>query len=323
MSYTFTEHTASAGQVTYPFRFAGRDKGYLRASDIMVEKLQGSDWHEMTGWQLSGTNQITFTQAPAEGTKMRIRRVAEKEYPYAEFDRGVTLDMKSLNNSFVHVLEVTQELLDGFYPEGYFVKQHVSWGGNRITNLGDGIDPKDAVNKSQLDALDKKHTDWNKTQDEQIDGIIRSFVSGISHRSAPWTYLAVGGEDKVKPPFFFQSALVWRDGVYQDEQAGAFEIRDNTIFLAKPLLRKGERVSVLLGSRVAVPDKGGIHQLEFDVKAGHVELNLGMKASEIEVYLDGLLQSIGAYELVDDRKVVFDEPLPDCTVMVHVRADAE
>ena len=82
-------------------------------------------------------------------------------------------------------------------------------------------------------------------------------------------------------------------------------------------------MSVLLGSRVAVPDKGGIHQLEFDVVAGHVELNLGMKASEVEVCLDGLLQSIGAYELVDDRKVVFDEPLPDCTVMVHVRADAE
>lgn len=324
MGYTFTEHTANGTQVTYPFRFAGRDKGYLRASDVRVDTLQGDTWTKVTsGWQLTGTNQITFDVAPAAGLKIRIRREVPKENPYAEFDRGVTLDMKSLNGSFIHNLEATQELLDGFYPEGYYIKQNVSWGGNKITDLADGTAPNDAVNKGQLDAIDKKHTDWNKTQDEQIDGIIRSFVSNVSHRSAPWTYSAVGGEDKVKPPFFFQAALVWRDGVYQDEQAGAFEVRDNTIFLAKPLLRKGERVSVLLGSRIAVPDKGEVLQIEFTSVAGYTEVNLGMRVSEVSVFLDGLMQSLGSYEFVDGDKLVFSEPLPDCTVLVQVKLGTE
>ncbi len=324
MGYTFTEHTANGTQVTYPFRFAGRDKGYLRASDVRVDTLQGDTWTKVTsGWQLTGTNQITFDVAPAEGLKIRIRREVPKENPYAEFDRGVTLDMKSLNGSFIHNLEATQELLDGFYPEGYYVKQNVSWGGNKITDLASGTIPNDAVNKGQLDSVDKKHTEWNKTQDEQLYGILHSFISNVSHRSAPWSYSAAGGEDKVKPPFFFKSALVWRDGVYQDEQAGAFEIRDNTIFLAKPLLRKGERVSVILGSRIAAPDKDNVLQLEFPVVAGSTEINLGMKVSAVSVFLNGLLQSLGTYELVGDNKLVFGAPLPDCTVIVQVKLYTE
>lgn len=180
MSFTFTEATATGTQTTFPFSFAGRDKGYIRAADIIVEQLINGLWTVIGGWSLSGTNQITFLTPPVAGTKLRIRRVVDKEQPYAEFSRGVALDMNSLNNSFIHILEVTQELLDGFYPDGYFIKQSINLGGNRLINMGDGVDPMDGVNKSQLDAVDNKHTDWNNKQDTQIAALIAGAATGLN-----------------------------------------------------------------------------------------------------------------------------------------------
>lgn len=180
MSFTFTEHTANGTQVTFPFSFAGRDKGYIKASDILVEQVINGDWTTVTNWSLSGTNQVTFLSAPQAGVKLRIRRVVDKDQPYAEFSRGVALDMSSLNNSFIHILEITQELLDGFYSDGYFIKQNVNYGGNKITNLGDGENPMDGVNKRQLDAVDTKHTNWNNKQDTQIAAIIAGIETGTN-----------------------------------------------------------------------------------------------------------------------------------------------
>lgn len=317
MSYTFTEHIANGTHVTYPFSFAGRDKGYLRASDVIVESLQGNTWIEVTsGWQLTGTHQITFDVAPVEGLKFRIRREVQKEYPYAEFDRGVTLDMKSLNGSFIHILEITQELLDGFYPEGYFIKQNVSWGGNKITDLADGTNPGDAVNKGQLDAIDKKHTDWNAKQDIEIAGLKAGMTSGIAHKTVPWYMIAQGGEISVKPPYEFQDALVFLNGVLQHQIVGAYSISNNTITFAEPLVA-GTEVYVLIGSRVATSEPNIQLELNFDLVEGQQVVQIGSAFKYIEVYLDGLLQPKLAYQ-VDGDIVTFSERVPECRMTAKI-----
>lgn len=316
MSYTFTEHTANGTQTTFPFRFAGRDKGYLRASDILVEVRNDGVWNTVSGWTLTGTNQITFNVPPAANTKLRIRRVVEKEEPYAEFDRGVTLDMKSLNNSFIHLLEVSQELLDGFYPDGYFVKQDVSWGGHKITDLADGTNPGDAVNKGQLDAIDKKHTDWNAKQDIEIAGLKAGMTSGIAHRTVPWYTIAQGGEISVKPPYEFQDALVFLNGVLQHQIVGAYSISDNTITFAEPLV-VGTEVYVLVGSRVATSEPNIQLELNFDLVEGQQVVKIGSAFKYIEVYLDGLLQPKLAYQ-VDGDTVTFSEGVPECRMTAKI-----
>lgn len=333
MSYTFTERTADGSQTTFSFSFAGADKGYIRASDIYVEIWGGKTWQSATGWQLSGTNQITFNVPPSSGTVVRIRRIVGKDQPYANFDRNVILDMKSLNNSFIQQLELTQEMLDGFLPDSFYFKQDINAGWHNIYHLLPGTEGHHAVNKaqfdtatnnlqSQIDANDTKQTAWNQRQDEQIVGIIKSFNSNISHRTAPWTYEAAGGETKVSPPFFFNSALVWRDGVFQDELAGAFEVVNNEILLAQPALRKGERVSVLIGSRLAAPDVGSVHRMTFNIKEGATMVNLGMTVGAVEVSLDGLLQDEDAYTLgTDYRTLTFTEPLPECRMLVKAVFD--
>lgn len=316
MSYTFTEHTANGTQTTFPFRFAGRDKGYLRASDILVEVRNDGVWNTVSGWTLTGTNQITFNVPPAANTKLRIRRVVEKEEPYAEFDRGVTLDMKSLNNSFIHLLEVSQELLDGFYPDGYFVKQDVSWGGHKITDLADGTNPGDAVNKGQLDAIDKKHTDWNAKQDIEIAGLKAGMTSGIAHRTVPWYTIAQGGEISVKPPYEFQDALVFLNGVLQHQIVGAYSISNNTITFAEPLVA-GTEVYVLVGSRVATSEPNIQLELNFDLVEGQQVVKIGSAFKYIEVYLDGLLQPKLAYQ-VDGDIVTFSEGVPECRMTAKI-----
>lgn len=316
MSYTFTEHTANGSQTTFPFRFAGRDKGYLKAADIIVEVKGEAGWSTVNGWTLTGTNQITFNVPLAEGTRLRIRRVVEKEEPYAEFDRGVTLDMKSLNNSFIHLLEVSQEILDGFYPEGYFVKQDVSWGGHKITDLADGTNPGDAVNKWQLDAIDKKHTDWNAKQDIEIAGLKAGMTSGIAHRTVPWYTIAQGGEISVKPPYEFQDALVFLNGVLQHQIVGAYSISNNTISFAEPLVA-GTEVYVLVGSRVATSEPNIQLELNFDLVEGQQVVKIGSAFKYIEVYLDGLLQPKLTYR-VDGDTVTFSEGVPECRMTAKI-----
>lgn len=312
MSYTYTEVTGDGSTTTFSFRFAGYDKGYIRASDIHVEWLDGSNWVEATGWVLSGTNQITFNVAPASGRKMRIRRIVDKDNPYAVFDRNVVLDMKSLNNNFIQQLEIIQELLDGFLPDGYFMKNHLNMGVNRITNLGAGVEATDAVNKGQLDSLDKKHTDWNKAQDLEIAGLKKGMTSGVSHRTIPWYMVASGGEQIIRPPYEFEDAMVFINGVFQHELAGAVSVGHDVISLSEPL-QAGDELYVLIGSRLTPPTAGDTTLMHQQVSEGTQSIDIVTAFKRLDVYLDGLHQPDDAYE-VHGSTVTFSEPLPECTV---------
>lgn len=309
MSYTFTEHIGNGNQTTFTFSFSGSDKGYLKATDIVVELMEGKTWKVVTNWQLSGTHQITFSTPPDDKVRIRIRRVVDKTNTYANFDRNVVLDMKSLNNSFIHLLSINQEILDGFYPEGYFIKQNVDWGGNRITNLGDALEAGDAVNKGQLDALDKKHTDWNKQQDVVIEGIKSGMTSDVAHRTIPWIYTAAGGETKIVAPYVFEDALVFINGVLQYQLAGAIQIKDSIVSLAEPLLG-GDEVLMLIGSRIAAEEKG-LAEVIIPVSEGQTKVDIGTAFLRISVFLDGLRQPSKVYS-IQNNAIVFDEPLPEC-----------
>lgn len=316
MSFTFTEHTANGTQVTFPFSFAGRDKGYIKASDIVVEQLFNAVWTPIANWSLSGTNQVTLLSAPAAGVKLRIRRVVDKEQPYAEFQRGVALDMNSLNNSFIHILEITQEILDGFFPDGYFIKQNVNYGGNRIVNLGDGVDAQDAVTKGQLDAVDKKHTDWNTAQDSDIASLKFGLTSGVAHRTIPWNGIATSGQKVFSPPFEFDDVLVFINGRLQHQLDGAFTVSDNKITFSEPLMA-GDKVYTLLGSRIATTVSGLSLEWGKDIAEGTTSVDIGSSFKHMDVFLDGLFQPKATYT-VAGNVVTFSESLPACRMTANI-----
>lgn len=312
MSFTFTEHTTDGITTTFPFRFAGKDKGYLRASDIVVYlKVQGV-WTETRNWSLSGTNQITFTTAPAASTEinLRIRRIVPKVDPYAEFARGITLDIRSMNYAFIQNLQAVQEIMDGFFPSGFFYKENLNMGFNKIVNLAPGSEPYDAVNYTQLYAIDQKHTLWNQHQDVIIDGLKASLGSGTSHRTIPWyTTITGGGQNVVNPPYTFTSALVFINGVLQFELAKAITIANNQITFAEDL-QAGDEVLVLIGSRIASPEDG-VGEINLQLGDGSTVVNLNVDFSLITVFLDGLKQPTKSY-VIEGQTVRFLEPVPAC-----------
>lgn len=316
MSYTYTQHTHDGVQVTWPFRFAGRDKGYIRAADIRVEMKTEKGWEPVERWQLSGTNQITLNEPLPAGMVFRIRRVVGKEQPYSEFDRGVILDMKSLNNCFIQNLEAVQEILDGFWPEGYYVKDNLDMGNHKIINLQDGSEPKDAVNKGQLDELADRQDVWNTEQDLVINSIIASLASEVAQRTIPWMYTANGGETELHPPFLFESALLFINGVLQHQLDTAFKIENNTVVLSEAL-EAGDKVYLLIGSRPAAPSVGAVSKVVLPVEDGTLSVDLGTKFAQISVYLDGLYQPETVYG-VDGTRLVFKEQLPSCTLSAEL-----
>jgi hypothetical protein len=311
MSYTFTEHKTDGISATYPFAFAGKDKGYIRASDVTVQMRVSGVWQDVSNWSLTGTNQITFTSVPPASAviNLRIRRIVPKIDPYAEFARGVTLDMRSLNYSFIQNLQVVQELMDGFFPDGFFYKEDLNMGFNKIINLSPGTNPDDAVNFSQLSAVDQKHTTWNTQQDLDIFALQQSLNTGTSHNTVPWAYTAIGGETIVAVPYIFTSALVFIRGVLQYELRGAVRFSNNTIIFAEPL-PAGADILVLVGSRISAPEQGEA-EINLVGAEGQTEFDLLIPFAVANVFLDGLRQQRTEYTQVG-TKIVFTDPVPSC-----------
>lgn len=249
MAYSYTDQRGDGVTRSFNFGFVGEDKGYIRASDIQVwSSPDWRGWQQVSGWTLSGTNQITFLTPPANGTTIRIRRVVDKVKPFAKFDRSVTLDMQSLNNAFIQMLEVSHEIMDGFFPAGFFFKDDLNMGGNSITNMREGVNGTDAVNFDQLQVQKIR----NDQQDQRLQAIESSMVDNVGTRTVPYYLVAVGGETRWQLPLPFQQAILYINGVFQNQNLGAFSVSGNGFNFAEPL-QKGDEVYALLGSGVATP----------------------------------------------------------------------
>lgn len=261
MAFTFDEKTTDGVTTVYAFSFAGADVGYISRSDIIVEtRASGQDLWELLDvslWTLQGTNQIQLLsaiQTPADNLpNLRIRRVVDKDQPYATFERGAMLDMASLNRSFIQIVESIQELLDGFYPEGFIMRQDLDMSGHKVINLGDGTNPKDAINKGQLDPV----IQVNHEQDARLEALEDAIDITETVTMMPWYFKAVGGETVLTPPFAFTVAQVYINGVHQNNLDGAFTIAANQITLAEPLLA-GDIIYAMLGTPLMCVDMAAL-----------------------------------------------------------------
>lgn len=261
MAFTFDEKTTNGTTLVYTFSFAGADAGYISRSDIIVEVRDSGqktwDLLDSALWLLQGTNQIQLISAlpaPADGLpNLRIRRVVDKDEPYAMFERGAMLDMLSLNRSFIQIVESIQELLDGFYPDGFIMRQDLDMSGYKVINLGDGENPTDAINKGQLDPV----IDKNSQQDARIEALEDSIDIQETVTMMPWYFKALGGETVLSPPFAFTTAQVYIDGLHQNYLEGAFTVTGNQIILAEPL-KKDYIIFAMLGTALTCVDSAAL-----------------------------------------------------------------
>jgi len=127
---------------------------YLEESDVKVS-VGGTLKTQDTDYTFSTLTEITFTTAPPSGTNnVRIFRDTDIDSGVRnEFFAGSAIRAQDLNDDFLQVLYSAQEIEDQYVTktDGEF-DTNVDMNDNRITEMADPVNAKDAVNKQYFEA---------------------------------------------------------------------------------------------------------------------------------------------------------------------------
>ena len=141
---TENNYTGNNSTTTYSFTFP-----YLKTSDIKASL----DGVATTAFTLPTATTLQFNTAPATGALIKIFRETTVDELTATFYAGSAIKSEDLNENFTQNLYVTQEVNQRYLPTtGGTFTGALNLGNNKITNLADPVDPKDAVNKQTLDS---------------------------------------------------------------------------------------------------------------------------------------------------------------------------
>jgi hypothetical protein len=144
MAVTQRQYTADGNTTKYSITFE-----YLRESDVKVS-LDGVDTVAFT---LANATTVNLNTPPNAGVIVRVYRSTDNEELESRFFAGSAIRASDLNKNFEQTLFSVQEVLNRFIDRTQAIfGNNINMSGFKITNLADGTDPNDAVNKTQLDA---------------------------------------------------------------------------------------------------------------------------------------------------------------------------
>jgi hypothetical protein len=144
MAVTQNTYTGNGSTTNYSFTFP-----YLEETDIKVA-LNGT---LTTAYTLANATTISFASPPTNGTAIRIYRSTNNDSLQATFYPGSAIRSQDLNENFLQALYSVQEAGGSALSiNGGTMLGNLDMGGNKVVNLGSGVNPGDAVTKSQLDA---------------------------------------------------------------------------------------------------------------------------------------------------------------------------
>jgi len=147
MAFSYVQYTGDGSSRDFTFSFTGQDQGYFTSDEILL-LVDGVG----RGFTLTSSNTLQAQEAPADGATVVIRRVMPKNKTYADFSSGNNFGQDVLNNSFLQLLYVVHELLDGWFPEGFTVREAVDYLEGLRAFKPDPSDPKSVVNFEAGDA---------------------------------------------------------------------------------------------------------------------------------------------------------------------------
>lgn len=186
-----------------------------------------------TNYTWASDSVIRLDDALAKSTEVLLVRRTTKEYLFILFASGAPFISENLDTQNTQFLHLAQEMVEGRSIEGFY--GDISMNGFKITNLGDGTEPGDAVNKGQLDEVDTRVTQLEQTW------IVPS-------SSYPWFTNTTEETDVLVPGYIFTKAAVYINGVCQTP-GYSYEVVDNTIMLADPV-PAGTHIMARLGEDV-------------------------------------------------------------------------
>lgn len=238
MAYSWQEQIKPSGTQDIQCDIEYLDKSYIHVY---------LDGVETTGYTWTSSTNIRLNTALTADTTVLLIRKTEREYLYIEFASGspfIEVNVDSQNTQFLHL---AQELVEGRAIPGFY--GDISMNGFRITNLGAGINPGDAVNKGQLDSVHNELDTRITATDNRVSDLANSFITipGIAYN---FSVLTDSSTDVIVPGMQFTKASVFINGVRQTP-GYSFEVVDNTIMLADAV-PAGTHVTGTLGE--ATPD---------------------------------------------------------------------
>lgn len=146
MAFSYVTYNGNGVERAFTFSFSGQEEGYIRESDIGVF-VDG----DITPFTLTSSNTLEVSEAPSEGAEVIIRRVMPNQTPYADFSSGNNFGAEVLNNSFLQLLYLVHELLDGWFPSGFTVREAVDYIEGLRSLKPDPEDPQSVLNFGEGD----------------------------------------------------------------------------------------------------------------------------------------------------------------------------
>lgn len=231
---------------------------YFEKDDItLYRNLETTPMVLGTDWQWDGDtaiNLLTGTPVPA-GEYIAVRRNTNIDRAFNIYDGGAAFSRETLDENFKQMIYLAQEFTEGNGLTGLFFPLDMH--GFKITNLGAGTEPADAVNKGQLDEVGQRVTNLEET-----------WVTATT--SYPWYTITTTATDVFDPPFNFVKAALYVNGVCQ-VPGYSYEVVDNQILLAEPV-PTGTIIFARLGEDVGLdPDYATADQLAAAISAAELE----------------------------------------------------
>jgi hypothetical protein len=144
MAIVENNYTGNGSTSVYSLSFP-----YLEESDVKV-KLNGT---LTTAYTFVNETTIAFTTPPSAGTAIRIYRDTNIDELAATFFGGSAIRATDLNDNFLQTNYSAQEVqARNLDPANAVFQANVNFNNYKGINLANGVNPNDAVNKSQLDA---------------------------------------------------------------------------------------------------------------------------------------------------------------------------
>lgn len=126
--------------------------GYMRKEFVYVY-LASQQYTTQLDYSWINSTQIELYAPLPVGTKFHIRRVVVRDQPVNDYESGAILRENNLDDSFLQHLMIQEEISDGYFvlSGDYVVQEPIDMLGNKIVNVGNAIDPADALPLGQAD----------------------------------------------------------------------------------------------------------------------------------------------------------------------------
>lgn len=243
MAFSYQEEIASSGQQYIQVSIA-----YFDQKDIRL--LVNSKWVTSFVWE-SDTRVRLETPLQAGSTVRVIRRTDESRLRVL-FSEGAAFTRDNLDEVNTQLLYLTQEAVEGNRLTDFYFD--INMHGNKITNLGNPTDAKDAVNKDYSDAGDKHLQDQVDVLDERIEYIATTPVPEGGIR--PFRYTADTDEVvAISTGVVFSTSTVWLNGVKLDAGYDYTVTSTGLIQLKGFSMYKGDTLSAYLGGILGSPER--------------------------------------------------------------------